>query len=896
MRFYLFIVLLCSIITAHAQSVNGEVRDSLTNEPLSYVSIRILNPVDSSFVIGGITSEKGKFKISPPYGKYLMDISFMGYGRVYKYIELTEKLNKSDIGIIKLKEYNIELGLIEVVPDIPDIIVRGDTIEYNADAYKVREDALLLDLIRRLPGIDISADGKLMANGQLIDKLLIDGKEFFDNDIDLALKNLPASMVNKLQIFKKQSEKSELTGFKDGDAQNVVNLTVKEGYKRTLFGNAQIGYGTDDTYANKLNAQYMVDDNQYALIGNLNNVTDDFEYSGTSGQYDGITENRDLGFNFNSQRSDKLQVSGNVRYESEENKYEMDSNTKTFIETGSRIGSQKSESVTDRRNFRMGSSLKWQPDKRTTLYARVNISTGTTEEDRVNESRSYVEDKQDTTINKTIYKTNGTTHALNASLSFGRKLNDKGRTLSFSLNAVKTGGSSNGTNKSDIIYQGASKTKLLDQVLDLSNSGYTFGFAVSYVEPVGENNAFMISYSYSKDNNRRNRYTYIKDGEGEYAAIDSAYTRNNRSEYIKQELGLSFQSIKEKFEYTVGFSVDPFSSFSRATIGDSVIERQKYKNVNFSPNFRFTYRPANNINLEFDYYGATQQPSLRELSSDTIVLDALNTTYGNSGLKTGFQNNVNIYFQKSDFEKGSFFTISGGGNYTFNKIVDYTITDELGNVESTYKNVQGNWGINGGLTFSLPLKNKKFTIDNSSYGYLIRNIGFSNGAKNITTNLTMSESFGFSYKSDKLYQKFQVNLAYNITRNNISNQDNLNVTNYGFKSSTQWNLPYDFGIQNEISFTKNIGYSDDFKDSEFLWNFSLSKQILREKRGTVKLQCYDILDDRNNVMRVTSGNYISDTRTNMIPRYFLLSFNYKFNFTPKGSTPVMDDFDSFSSF
>jgi len=890
-RFFIFFILLCFALLVKAQSVTGIVRDSLTDEPIQYASIRLLNPADSSFVIGVISAENGRFTVKPPIGKYLMDVSFVGYARTYRHIELQDKNSRLDVEVIKLQNFN-QLGEIIVRPDhVPDIVVKGDTIEYNADAYKVRDDALLQDLVKRLPGIDLTADGKLMANGQIIDKLLIDGKEFFDNDIDLALKNLPASMVNKLQIFKKQSEKSELTGFKDGDTQQVMNLTIKDGYQRTLFGNAKTGYGTNHKYANKLNAQYMIDDNQYALIGNLNNVTDDFEYSGLSSQYDGITKNRNIGFNFSSQRSEKLQVSGNVKYDSEANKFEMESNTKTFIETGSRVGWQNSVSETTRRDLKLGSNLKWTPDTLTTIYARLNISTGTKDEVRRDSTRSYVENKTDTTMGSTLYQTYGTTHNLNASLSFGRKLNNKGRNISFSLNVSTTGGSSNGTNESQTVYQGILQPKLIDQELDINNSGFGLGFMASYVEPVGEGKLIQLSYNFRRENNKRDKLTYVRDGEGEYAAIDSAYTRSSRANYTTQRLNVSFQSIKEKFEYTVGFNVDPSSSSSRTSIGDSIIEPQKQSVVNFSPTFRFAYHPKSNINLDVDYYGATQQPTFKELSSDTTIIDALSKTYGNPNLKPSFQNNLNVYFQKSDFEKGSFFTISLGGSYTFNKIVDYTATDEFGNVTSTYRNVQGNWSVNGGLTFSVPLKNKKFSIDNSTYGYLMRNIGFSNGAKNITTNLTMNESFAITYKSDNIYQRFQANLTYNVTRNNISNQDNLNVTNYGFKSSTQWSLPYDFAIQNDISYTKNIGYTDNFKDSELLWNLSLSKQILREKRGTVKLQCYDIFNDRNNVIRVTSGNYISDTRTNMIPRYFLLSFNYKFNFTPKGSTPVEEDLD-----
>lgn len=883
MRYYIFLIFFSLALSTHAQSITGFVRDSLENDPVSYASVRLLNAQDSTFVVGAVTNDNGKFRINPRLGNYIMEISYMGYERYRTLIELTDKKNNLELGTINLQKASYNLDETVIIGHIPDIIVKGDTIEYNADAYKVQEDALLQDLIRRIPGMELSADGKLMVNGKIINKILINGKEFFDNDIDMALKNLPASMINKLQVFKEESETSKITGFKDGNEQQVLNLDVKDEYKRTVFGDAKIGYGTDHRYSNKVNAQYMIDDNQYALLGKMNNVTDDFEYSGLSGQYDGITKNREVGFNFNTQRDENLKVGGYIKYENNDNLFDMNSNTETFIESGNRMNKQSSSSQSIRKHLTTGANMIWTPDTLTTIYARVNINTGTSDEIRHSDSKSYTISQKDTTTGWTDYWTKGNTHSINASLTLGRKLNNKGRTISFAINGTTRGSSSNGSNTSTTLYQSINETKLIDQRLNINSTGNNLSFMASFVEPLGKGKLIQLSYNYRYENSSRDRLTYIRDGEGEYAAIDSAYTRFSESSNVSQRINLSFQSIKDKFDYTIGFNIDPSSSSNKSFIGDSIFEDQKQSVVNFSPTLRFSYKPKSNISLDFDYYGSTEQPSLRQLSSDTTILDALSKMYGNPDLKPSFQNNINLYFQKSDYEKGSYFTLTGGANFTLNKIVDYTVIDELGNTESTYRNVNGNWGLNGGMMFSLPLKNKKIILDNTTYGYLMRNIGYSNGRKNITKNLTFTETFAVNYRTDKFNQRIQANLSYNITRNNLPDQQNLNVTNYGFKSSTIWNLPYDFYIQNEISFTKNNGYADDFKDSEFLWNLSVAKQFLRKKQGTVKLQCYDIFNDRNNVLRVNSANYISDTRTNMIGRYVMASFSYKFNVTPKGN-------------
>lgn len=886
-RFYCLFICFCITIISYAQSVTGIVCDSLHREAISYASVRMLNVKDSAYIVGAVSASNGKFTINHSKGDYIIDISYVGTNRYTRKISLEGK-ETLDLGTIYLGEASYMLGEAVIVAPVPDIVVRGDTIEYNADAYRVGEDALLLDLVRKMPGIDISADGKLMANGKIISKILIDGKEFFGNDIDLALKNLPASMINKLQLFKEQSEMSRVTGFNDGNAEQVLNLTVKEALKQSVFGEGRSGYGSNGRYSNKLNAHYMMDDNQYSLIGNLKNITDDFEYSGASSQYDGITKNSEIGFNFNALKSDKLNVGGNLHYENNDNVFKMDSDTKTFIETGNRLSTQSSETRSIKRDLSLGLNMKWNPDSVTTIYARMNVNTGTSDDIRRNDNFSYVQGIQDTTTAWTDYKTKGDTHNLNASLIFGRKLNNAGRNISFSLNGGIRGGASSGTNYSPVFYHASNKTTIIDQELSIDNTGNSWGFMAAYVEPITKHNSIKVAYSYRRDYSDRDRLTFRRDGEGEYTIVDTAFTRHTTSQYTTQRMNVGFQSAMKKYEYNIGFNVDPSTSTSKTMMQDSIIENQRQTVVNFSPTFKFTYTPQNNVTFDFDYYGSTEQPTLKQISADTIVLDALNRTYGNLDLKPSFDNTVSLYYQKSNYEKGSFFMITGGGNYIVNKIVDYNTIDEFGNVESSYRNVNGNWGLNGGIMFNTPLRNKKFTVDNSSFGYFVRNIGFSNSAKSVTYNLTMSETFSINYRSDKFEQRLQANISYNITRNNLPNQEGMNTANYGLKSSTLLKLPNDFVIQNEMSFTYNQGYAENFRKSEMLWNLSIAKLFLKKKQGTAKFQCYDILDDRNNLMRVVSGNYISDTKTNMIGQYFMFSLGYRFNITNKAARNSTD--------
>ena len=882
---YSCLIFLLTIIASYSfgQTVKGIARDELTKEDVGYASIRILSAQDSSYVTGGITSHDGRFQFRLNSGRFLFELSYIGYEKFLKTISVADTTKAIDMGVLLLKQKSIMLTQAVVEAPVPNIQVRGDTIEYNAAGYPVEENALLQDLIEKIPGIEISSEGKLMANGKPITKILVDGKEFFGNDIDLALKNLPASMINKLQLFKEQSEMSKITGFKDGNPEQVLNLTVKDNLKQSVFGNAQIGYGSDDRYSNRVNAHYMVDDTQLSLVGNMNNVTDNFEYSGSSGQYDGITDNKRIGVNINSSSNEKLEIGGNIIYGRNSNLFEMNSSTQTFISSGNRFSEQSSSSNTISKDLGGGLHVKWTLDSLTTISARINASVGQSKDIRNGTNKSYVQNQKDTTDGWSNFYTNGDTDNLNASLVFGRKLSTKGRTISFTFNGSVRNSKSSGKNYSQTRYQSLQNSKIIDQKLHIDNYNDSWSFMASYVEPVGYKNLIQLSYSIRKDYTRNDRNTYKIDPEGEYSLIDSAYTRRNILNYTTQRFNIGFQSTREKYEYTVGFNIDPTQSSNKTSMRSVMIEDQKQNVLNLSPTLKFTYTPKPTMTFDIDYYGSTTQPTLRQLSSDTTIVDALSVTYGNPNLKPSYENNLNMYFQTSNYEKGSFFMISMGANYVFNKIVDFAITDAEGNVQNTYRNINGNWGVNGGLMFNTPLGNKKFTIDNSSFAYLTRNIGYSNGIKNTTKNVAINEAFSISFRDKRIDQRLQLNLAANLTRTNLPTIDGLNTASYGFKSSTNLKLPFDISIQNDMSYTYNYGYAKEFKNTEFLWNATVAKQFMRKKLATIKLQCYDILNDRNNVIRTVTGNYVSDTRTNMIGRYFLITLSYRFNFLKSSS-------------
>ena len=852
-------------------AVQGNVYDEKTREAIPSATIKVICVGDSTNVKAVATDMNGKFRMALVYGEYMLEVSFIGYKTFLQNFKISAKEPVFTINEILLEENSIELGAAIVEAKVPDIVVKGDTIEYNASAYSSQESDMLQDMIRNIPGVEIDANGNITANGKPVKKILVDGKEFFGNDIAMALANLPANMIKSLQLYKEESDEAKITGFKDKNPDQVLNLVVKEELKQSIFGDVKAGYGSDDKYANKILVNYMRNDNQLSVVGDLNNVSDN-DYSMSMGS--GIDKNKNIGANTYLQVSEKLKIGGNIRYSNNENEIENKTNTQMFLTGGDRFSKDESSSVNKQNNTNFGMNLQWKPDSLTTIYARSSLSFNNTDNLNTSGTISYVREDSITTGN-TINQSKGDGYSINNFLTVGRKLNNKGRTISLTLNHSLRRDDSRGSNLSQTNY--VDSVAVIDQRSTTNNRTNSYRIGLSYVEPLGKDYRLQLAYSIHNSHSDRERDVRRKDPLGDYSIVDTAYTRDTRNDFINQSINLNFQANKEKYNYTIGLSIDPSSSKSKISLGDSIIDNPKQTVVNFSPSLNFTYNPNQHSTFDFSYNGSTDQPGLSQLSADTVIINALNKYYGNPNLKPSYNNNVNMYYQKSNYETNRFLMLSAGFNYTFNSIAGYTLIDNQGNRESTYRNVNGNMSANLNFVYDTPLKNKKFTVNNSTYTNYSKNVGFTNGEKAITHNIVLGEQISGRFKTEKFETRLKAGITYNMARNNLTKAQDRNTTNYSLHHFALVKLPFDFSIQSSISYSYYSGYGSDFKNSEVLWNASVSKQFLKKKKGTLKLQLYDILDDRNNLTRWVNSNSLTDSRTNTVNQYFLVSFSYKFN-------------------
>lgn len=903
-RLVLFIGLLLIGVSIFAQNngrITGKIVDQETKEPVTQANVRILHQKDSLYLNGVASDREGNFAISVPYGNYIIHVTYVGHRDLFRNVTINNANKTINLGAVELGTDNILLDAAVVTAKAAEIVVRGDTVEYNADSYKVTESAILEDLLKKMPGIEVDSEGKITVNGREIKKIMVDGEEFFSTDPKVASKNLPAKMVEKLQVLDRRTDMAQMTGFDDGEEETIINLMVKPGMKEGLFGNAFVGYGTKERYEGNAMVNYMKDKNQYTFLGGFNNTNNAgfsdlassmFGSGGGGGRRmffggrSGITTSGNAGFNFSRQFTSKLKLGGNLRYGLTDNNTLSKTHTQNILSSGNTLEDENNSSKNYSQNFNMDLRLEWTPDTLTRIIFNPEGSVYNNRRSELGDFLTTTETLEDSiNYGDSRYNSAGDGKNLSARLDVSRTLGKKGRILSVQLRGGMSDSENEGTNLSNTFYNGTKPDDLIDQRFVNTNDSKNWRGYVSYVEPLGNNNAIQFAYQYRQNISGSDKDTRIKDESGNYTVLDEQYSKRLENNFTNQEIELNFQSVRQKYDYTIGFSVQPSSSQSRTFIGDNKISDFTRNVVNYAPMAQFNYRWTRQHNLRLRYFGNTDQPSVTQLSPVVDVSNPLNITYGNPDLKPSFTHRLNLRYQNFNPEKNRSMGLFGDIRYLTNDIVSSTLTDrETGRRETTYENVTGNWNANGRMMMNIPLKNIKFSVFSMSFASYNHANGFSNLEKNLSRRLNLGETLGLNYRSDRIDFGVRGNISYNKVKNSLEGQRDQEFLNYGGNANTTLYLPWDMSIESDINYSTNSGYSDGFTQDEWLWNASIQKQLFKQKNGTIRLKIYDILQQRSNISRSVTSNYIRDTTTNTLTTYFMVHFVYRFNIFKNGAT------------
>ncbi|WP_455626135.1 outer membrane beta-barrel protein [Parabacteroides sp.] len=905
----LLMILFSPMAFAQQSSVNvtGSVVEQGSDTPIEQATVRLLNVKDSAMVRGVVSARNGSFTLkNVKKGSYLLHVTFIGYDPLYQPLQITGKKNPVNVGKLELSDGAIELGEAVVIGKAPEVTVRNDTVEYNADSYKVTEGSVLEDLLKKMPGVEVDSEGKITVNGKEVKKVMVDGKEFFSDDPKVASKNLPAKMIDKLQVLDKKSDMAQMTGFDDGEEETVINLTVKPGMKQGWFGNAYGGYGSKDRYEGNVMVNRFVNNDQITFMGGANN-TNNMGFSdlastmfsgmgggggrrGGFGAGSGITSSGNAGLNFSKEfKPDKLTLGGNTRYSHSDNDARSKSDRQNILPgDSSSYDNSEAMSRTKSDNFGVDFRLEWKPDTMTQLIFRPSFSFSHSMNDNFSDATTLDNERDTVNTNRSSNYSESNGYNLNASIDFSRKLNNKGRVFSATLSGGNSDSYSDGMNRSDIVYfnqTDALKNSIIDQRSRYDNKGFNYRAYVSWVEPIGHNNFIQATYSISQRKQEALKNVYNQDADGIYNVLDSAYSQSYRNNFISQRASLSFKSQRAKFNYTIGLNLDPSYSSSENFVGDTTLSKITRKVVNLSPMAQFNYMFDKRTNLRIMYNGRTSQPSMTQLQPVADISDPTNIKIGNPDLNPRYTNNLFIRFQQFTPEKQRAFMIMANGSYIINDIVSYTsYNQETGVKTTTYKNVNGNYSGNVRMMLNTPLKNKKFSINSMTMASFANSNGYINEEKNTNRNLILSERGGIDFRSSYLDLGVNGNIRYNATSNSLQKENNQNTFNYGAGGYTTIYLPLDFKIESDVNWSTNSGYGDGFKQNEILWNASASKSFLKNNQGTLRFKIYDILRQRSNISRSVTASYIQDSEYNTLGSYFMVHFIYRFSIFKGGAS------------
>lgn len=879
--------------------ITGKLIDKETKKPVPLANIRVLQQRDSSFVNGQASRNDGSFSIPVHYGSYIVHISFLGYDDVFKHVQVSASNPIAVLDTIFLRQTDFKLSEVIITEKAPEVRVKGDTLEFNAGSFKVTESAVVEDLLKKMPGVEIDKDGKITVNGREIKKIMVDGKEFFSSDPKVASKNLPAKMVEKVQVLDKKSEMAEMTGFDDSDEETVINLVIKQGMKEGLIGNAFAGYGSKDRYEGNAMVNYMRNQNQFTFIGGLNNTNNagftDLASSmfgnmggrgmrGMFGNQDGVTTSGMGGFNFNTQLSQTFKLGGNVRYGSTNSDVLSKIRTQNMLSTGNTFENENDTTNSFSQNFNMDLRMEWTPDTVTRIIFRPSVGVYENSRDEISNFNTTNEENDSINKGDSKYSSDGNGYNVGGRLEVSRQLGKKGRVLSLQLRGQLNDADNEGYNLSNTYYFGTKPDDIIDQKFTNTSNSKNWQSFLSYVEPIGHNNFIQLAYNYQQKFSESNKDTRTKDDLGNYSVMDTTYSKRLENDFVNQSIEMNFKANRGKYDYMFGFSMQPFNSSSKTYKGDSLYNNTSNQGINYAPSAQFNYRWSRQNNLRIRYSGITSQPSVTQLSPVRDVSNPLNVTYGNPDLKPSFSHQLNIRYMNFMPQQKSSINFFGNASYTLNDIVSSTFTDVFtGQKETTYKNVNGNWNANGRLTLNLPIKKTNFSVFSMSSGSYTHSKGYSNNEINLSQRTGLGQTLGIDFRSGVVDFGTRGNINYNNIQNSLTGQQDQEYFNYNVSANTTIYLPYDLSIDSDLSYNTNSGYSTGFEQEALIWNASLQKQLFKHKNGSLRLKIYDILQQKSNISRRATANYITDTTTNTLTSYFMFHFVYRFNIFKNGA-------------
>ena len=930
------LLLLVSIASfAQERLVSGAIIDRDTKDPVEQVTVQLLK-TDSTYVTGAISNEKGLFHLNAPEnGKYLLKITSVGYKPTVKRVVIEQDKNLA-LGNVVVGADAIMLKGAVVTAMAQKVTLKEDTFVYNSAAYRTPEGSVVEELVKRLPGAEVSDDGTIKINGKEVKKILVDGKEFMTGDTKTALKNLPTSIIDKIKAYDEKSDLSKVTGIDDGEEQTVLDFNVKKGMNKGLMSNIDLGIGNKDRYSARGMGGYFNSNNRFMLFGNANNTSDrGFGGGGPRrgfGGGNGLNASKMLAANYNYEEKNKFKFNTSLRWNHSDGDVWSRRSSENFMGSSSSFSNSLNQNFSRSDSWNGNIRLEWMPDTMTNILFRPSISWTTNDSRSTGISASYNQDpyqysddplsdegiekmdEVDAVINrqKSVSLSNSKNNNIRGMLQLNRKLNNKGRNVTLRMDAKYTDKDSKSISLQNAHLYLVQNEAGLDSTYQTNrynltpSKDYSYSAQATYSEPLWKATFLQFSYKFTYSYSKSDRSTYdfskysfdginpeygawgnylgrLDGGLGDYR--DDKLSRYSEYRNYTHDIQVMMRFVRQKYNLNFGVMIQPQrSKFIQDYQGKYVDTVRTVTNV--SPTLDFRYRFSKMSNLRVNYRGTTSQPSISQLLDITDNSDPLNISKGNPGLKPSFTQNFRLFYNNfvQNHNKGvmTYINFSTTSNSISNKV---TYDETTGGRITRPENINGNWNVMGAFMFNCSIDSAGVwninTDTNLGYNHYVSYLSLDksqDSQKNTTQNTTWNERLSLSYRNDWLELSLDGTLAYNHAKNKLQPNSNLDIWQFSYGPSMTLTAPWGTSLNTSLSCSSRRGYSDaSMNTDEFVWNAQLSQGFLKGKPLTVMLQFYDLLHQQSTFSRAISSVSRTDTEYNAINSYAMLHVVYRMN-------------------
>lgn len=930
-RIFIHLVLLISVLSISVLSLNasgrslrqkgnlslyGKVVDKSTGQVLPKVMVQLYSQADSTYVTGTVTDLQGHFDLSQLItGHYTVRFTYLGMKKYEKQVHLTSKQKAQSLGTIKMAPDAVQLNETVVTAEVAPVVLKGDTAVFSSAAYKLPEGAVVEDLLKRLPGVDIDEEGKITVNGKEVNKLLVDGKEFFSGNMDITLKNLTADIISNVKSYEKESDMAKDTGVKDGKEEQVLDISIKPEMKKGWFGDAELAQGNHDRYSYDGMANRFRGDDQYSVLFNRHNIQNQ-GIGGGAGRLGmrtprGKEEGQLGGANISITRKN-MELMGDVNGSTSDVTNASTTSSQSYYSTGTRFSESQINRLNKSKSISANFQIKLDIDSLTILRLMPNVSISNNESfgfghtiqsdapikafdwndisTRFEPAGIFAED-----TTQLVYQSYQTSHSESDNYSYAlggsfvrKSAKRKGRSFTVNFNVGQNKSDSESTSDTRTYYYRVTDNQYSPQVQRpvSDNKSYSYRLGAGYNEPVGKNKFLQLNYTYSRNSNDNERHVYdLLDADE--IEIDSLH-KTNKTTLENHYFDAAFNSQGKKLFYRLGMTVIAQNTHSEYNIGDDEYDQSQHV-VNYAPFLRLRHTLSRNTRWEFSYRGRSRQPTIEQL---TPVTDYSNPTIikdGNPDLKPSFSHSVYGQYTKYVPKKKRSFALGVSATSTTNQITSRRIYDEETGVTRTKPmNINGNWSASLNYTFTTPLAKKHWTGSLVGYGMYYESPSYQminkESLKSTTSQQFLIQRASVNYRTSSIELGVGGNVRYNKSENDLVSSTPKETFQYTGNANGLYRFPFGLSLAFDTNIINRDGYGEQEDGTDMVLNGQVAYSMLKGKALTFTLNAMDILHQRPTMSRnvYSSGERI--TRYDALTSYVLFSVKYRFNTMQSGKS------------